>query len=101
MRLTTRHGVGDGSGGAVPKREAMMRTTDEPTTQDLVRSLMSDVCPTCGGVKRPRNTLCGGCYRKLPEDLKRNLYRRVGHGYEEAVAASLRALGVMEFTLSE
>jgi hypothetical protein len=78
-----------------------MRTTDEPTTEDLVRSLMSEVCPTCGKYKKPRNSMCGGCYRQLPEHLKRNLYRRVGHGYEEAVAESLRALGVTEFTLPE
>lgn len=38
----------------------------------------------CGRYKQPGYALCFRCYRELPGDLKRALYRRMGEGFEAA-----------------
>jgi hypothetical protein len=38
----------------------------------------------CGRVKRSMMSLCYGCYKKLPGHMQRDLYRKLGNGYEEA-----------------
>lgn len=63
----------------------------------LARSLQSDLCPMCGKWKRPAQTMCPADYRKLPGQLKKDLYNRIGEGYEEAVDAAMKSLGVTEF----
>lgn len=60
----------------------------------LIESLRSDLCPACGNPKKPAQTLCKGCYFKLPAKLRSGLYDRVGDGYEEAFAAAMTKLGV-------
>jgi predicted amidophosphoribosyltransferase len=65
-----------------------------PTPLELVRSLNSTLCPSCGRAKKASKTLCGGCYFTLPQDLRDALYCRLGEGYEEAVDAALLRLGV-------
>ncbi|MBX3396535.1 MAG: hypothetical protein KF841_14330 [Phycisphaerae bacterium] len=63
-------------------------------TRRLVRSLRSDVCPSCAGKKKGMQTFCGKCYFKLPHAMRKALYDRVGEGYEEAFAAACDKLGV-------
>lgn len=56
-------------------------------------SLFGMLCPACGREKIAKHTVCGCCYRQLPSPLQRSLYRRMGEGYEEAVAVALEFLG--------
>lgn len=62
--------------------------------RDLVTSLRSNLCPACGGKKKPRNTLCGGCYFILAPSQRAALYHRVGEGYEEAFADAMKHLKI-------
>ena len=57
------------------------------TGHELVAELAGLRC-RCGAVKIPRQTFCRRCYRLLPMDLGKALYRRMGLGYEEAYAAA-------------
>lgn len=47
----------------------------------------------CGHRKSYGHAVCGRCYWALPADLKRDLYLRVGHGFE---AHYQRALGLLK-----
>jgi hypothetical protein len=67
---------------------------EQLTARVLVTSLQSRLCPACGKTKNRAMTFCGGDYRKLPAAMKRALYNRVGHGYEEAVKEALAFLEV-------
>lgn len=58
-----------------------------PTARDAVKSLVVDRC-LCGGPKMRGNALCRSCWRRLPENLRRPLTRRVGQGYEAAYIAA-------------
>ena len=71
------------------------------TTRTLVNSLRSCRCPVCGGAKRAAETLCHTDYRRLPRELQKSLYRRVGEGYDAAVHAAFDYLGVMTFRTPE
>ena len=62
----------------------------------LIASLRSTTCPACGGFKQPNQTMCRRDYSKLSGPQKRALYKRVGEGYEAAVADALKTLGVTE-----
>lgn len=64
-------------------------------SETLVKSLLSDVCPACGGPKKPRHSMCGRDYRRLPSNLKAALYDRLGDGYEEAMDEAFGHLGVI------
>lgn len=66
-----------------------------PSTRDLLRSLMSTICPACGNVKATRQTLCRKDYYALPPQTRKALYQRVGEGYEEAIAQAFDALKVI------
>lgn len=54
---------------------------------NLLTELRGSEC-RCGNIKKPDMTLCGFCYRTLPRDLQNALYKRMGHGYENAYAAA-------------
>lgn len=41
-------------------------------------------CSGCGARKKSTQSFYFSCYRKLPQNLARNLWRRFGLGYEEA-----------------
>lgn len=69
------------------------------TTKDLLRSLASTVCPACGGKKNASMTLCSRDYHRLPATTAVALYRRVGAGYEEAIAEAFRYLRAGDFIL--
>jgi hypothetical protein len=53
--------------------------------------LMSNEC-WCGGPKKPRKSFCYGCYKRLRGDLQRDLYSRLGNGYEAAYEAAVKYL---------
>lgn len=67
------------------------------TTLDLLASLRSETCPACGSHKQSRHTLCGTCYRELPQPKRQALYDVVGQGYEQAVEAALIHLSAPVF----
>lgn len=51
--------------------------------QALVKELAGERC-ACGAAKQPRQTFCRNCYYRLPETLRKALYKRLGQGYEWA-----------------
>ncbi|GAH74320.1 unnamed protein product, partial [marine sediment metagenome] len=55
--------------------------------------LMSDEC-ACGMQKEPRKSFCYGCYMALPRDMRRDLWKPIGEGYEEAYEAAVKWLEV-------
>lgn len=57
------------------------------TVRELLQELGGLVC-RCGRRKGARKTFCPTCFARLPRDLQRPLYRRIGEGYEEAYEAA-------------
>lgn len=53
--------------------------------------LISDEC-ACGRPKKPGYSFCYRCYRSLPGDMQRDLYKRIGEGYEVAYEAAVKWL---------
>jgi len=51
----------------------------------LMLELASDRC-CCGRLKKPRETFCKAHYWLLSDELRKQLYRHFGNGYEEAYA---------------
>jgi hypothetical protein len=68
------------------------KSLTDVTDRELCTSLAGDVCPACGGFKKPHHTLCGAEYFKLPNAMRKALYNRLGEGYREAIDAALRKL---------
>lgn len=52
-------------------------------TKFYLDELKSEECQ-CGKSKRSKMTFCYLCYSKLPKHIQRDLYKRIGNGYEEA-----------------
>jgi hypothetical protein len=71
------------------------------TAREATLSLFSCVCPACGDTKGKAKTLCGRCYHRLPRDIAKALYSRVGQGYEQAIGRAFLALGRVTFTLAK
>jgi hypothetical protein len=59
-----------------------------PDSTELVRSLVSTLCPACKRAKKTRQTFCTGCYMSLGRGMRNALYDRVGEGYEQAYKAA-------------
>lgn len=55
----------------------------ETADQRSYRELMSDKC-FCGKNKKPEMSFCYNCYKSLPINTQRALYKRIGEGYTEA-----------------
>jgi len=70
-----------------------MSTTPTNKTAETLASLRGIVCPHCRESKRPRNAFCPRCFFTLPQQARADLYRRIGHGYEEAFE---RAKSILE-----
>jgi hypothetical protein len=49
----------------------------------LARELSGEEC-RCGAGKKPAQSFCFACYDRLPRDMARAMYRRIGSGYESA-----------------
>lgn len=64
------------------------------TKQQLIASLDSHKCPACNSGKASMRTFCPGCYYKLPEEMRKALFRPLGRGYEQAIERALNHLGV-------
>lgn len=62
------------------------------TADRAIRDLIGTECKGRGGKKTSRMSHCSRCYFKLPVQLRRDLYKLVGDGYEEAYAKSLELL---------
>jgi hypothetical protein len=69
-----------------------MITREQLTTDILIDSLYSKVCPACGDRKGEQKSFCYSCYGKLPPNFKRAVYARVGHGYEPAMLEAMNFL---------
>ena len=59
------------------------------STQQLVASLRSFICPGCQGCKDQKKSFCGACFQLLSKDQQQALYRGIGQGYEKAFAEAL------------
>ncbi len=57
-------------------------------TAFYIGELKGDGCQ-CGAKKKPGQPFCYRCYRTLPEEMRKALYRRVGNGYEQAYDAAV------------
>lgn len=78
--------------------QPMQAMPDEAREKDIrfyVKELRSDECQ-CGGGKTRGKSLCYRCYSRLPVEMKKALYRRLGSGYEEAYEAAVRHLSLKE-----
>lgn len=56
-----------------------------------VSELRSDECQ-CGPNKKPGRSFCYGCYKALPKDIQKGLYRRIYDGYEQAYDEAVKFL---------
>lgn len=61
------------------------------STVNLLMELNGEKC-RCRRRKKSGYSLCGICYAKLPQDVKTALWRKIGHGYEEAYQKAVEAL---------
>ena len=43
----------------------------------------------CGAWKKSMFSLCFACYHTLPPDMQKELWKRIGDGYEEAYDAAI------------
>ena len=59
------------------------------------QELQSEEC-LCGWGKKPGRSFCYRCYNRLPEHMRRDLYLRIGNGYEEALDEAVKYLGLNE-----
>lgn len=56
-----------------------------------IRELDSEQC-LCERPKWRGRSFCYNCYKSLPPDMQRALYRRIGEGYEEAYETAVKWL---------
>ena len=52
-----------------------------------IEEFRSEEC-FCGREKRPKHSFCFSCYKKLPKEMQRALWRHFGRGYEQAYEAA-------------
>ena len=67
-------------------------------TKFYLQQLRSEEC-ACGKWTKVKMSFCARCYFSLPRDMQRDLYQRMGNGYEEAVDAAVSYLkeeGILE-----
>lgn len=57
------------------------------------REYMGLECAVCEKKKSKAQSFCSSCYYKLPEGMRKSLYRRFGDGYEEAYEEAIDELG--------
>ncbi len=69
-----------------------MNRTERARRWRYQSELLSTEC-YCGAEKKFKETFCRPCYFRLPEDMRTDLYKRMGRGYEEAVNAAKELLG--------
>ena len=68
------------------------RIRGEMTSDNFyLNQFLSDECQ-CGRSKRPRHSFCFKCYKQLPDDMQKALWRRFHCGYEEAYEEAVKYL---------
>jgi len=70
------------------------RCADQAAQKDMLfytQGLISLEC-LCGREKLKGNSLCRQCYKALPDEMQKALYRKLGHGYEEALDDAVKWL---------
>lgn len=80
----------DGDQAEEQLRDAL--ANEKISMKEALEILKSDVC-ACKNLKQRMQVFCRPCYNKLPYDLKGNLYKKIGAGFEEAVAKANGCLG--------
>lgn len=65
--------------------------TQDKDLKWYVEEFLSEEC-LCGRPKKPRFSFCYRCYKALPGDIQRRLYRMIGYGYEEAFEEGVKWL---------
>jgi len=73
------------------KRKGRDHRTDTPDRQFYYKELMSEEC-ACGESKKKGFSFCYSCYQQLDGGMKKDLYQKIGYGYEEAYNAALKVL---------
>lgn len=53
-----------------------------------VRELKGEGCQ-CGASKKSGYSFCWSCFKSLPEEMRKSLYRKLGKGYEQAYDAAI------------
>ena len=80
---------------ASPKPRAIAEPASQAaaaiTAQEAIAALNSDEC-RCERPKQYGHALCGHCWHQLPVHLHRELYLRVGFGFEKAYAQAAQLL---------
>lgn len=66
-------------------------TQEEKDRRFCIEALKSEECQ-CGRPKQRGRSVCFKCWQKLPDDLRRALYRKIGAGYEAAYDDACRFL---------
>lgn len=59
--------------------------------RECLLALISKQCQ-CGAPKASGRSHCRTCYFRLPPFMRKNLYKRLGEGYEQAYTESLAVL---------
>jgi hypothetical protein len=59
--------------------------------QEACMALAATKC-ICRKPKQQRRAFCLGCYLRLPPGMQKALWRKVGHGFEQAYAAAKERL---------
>ena len=65
------------------------------TDSEIVRELSSSTC-SCGHTKGRGKSFCYSCFRRLTPEMRSNLYRRSGDGYEEAYREAQTAIDLLD-----
>lgn len=68
-----------------------MNKTSRKDRAFYIQELRSEDC-TCGRPKRPGFSFCYGCFQSLASSTRRDLYQKIGAGYEEAFEAAVQEL---------
>ena len=58
-------------------------TQDQKDKLECFQALKNGTC-RCGAAKQTGMAFCFACWRHLPENIRRALYRRIGQGFEAA-----------------
>jgi uncharacterized OB-fold protein len=74
---------------------------EQLTRLNLLRSLTSQCCPSCGGFKAPRRTFCWECWGRLPPHTQKECYRSVDDGYDRSVLRAMQHLRKTRFILRD
>ena len=64
---------------------------DRPPVNDYARALASNEC-ACGNDKKPRYVFCLRCYKSLPSEIRRELWRRLNIGFDNAYEEAVKYL---------